>query len=506
MDKVNYVSFLNKDYYYNLPNFSVDVPIRNLFLFSEANSNAVAGGNVNGTTEYVDGANRIMVDLWNSAELNLEWAIQQYGASPNNYKPPMLPTSKFRIYKTNDEFSNTAMISNDTLKVQIFAKEIAYGNLSQPPLAEATIVFPSSCHSLNLQELIDLANVTFQQTTITVDRQSVKLDRILTCDWSFFPYALDFMYQRTVYVKSAIIKTTNSSNYWIRFLGRWPLLQFFGKPMTGDTLDSSASLMTQLRTRQQERRIKNRSRLAESKTIIQKSSDDVSITSINTNRLAPQKNASQYIKCDEVGIYGIYDADIQQIFPFYATSNGDVQLPIACMKRDAELIIAPQQTYIGFYDGYLNDNLNSFSVRLKSSEIWIYTNGDSTDAHSLHFHLTSGYASPLSNYNSPGLLSCKRLYNPLVYSRDIFQVGPQESISFHITWPHYSSDEKTESPDVRCVGGVIHCHFLQHNDANSMIIQYFVDRESGSEKHIEKHEEECVDGKNLPTHANCCHS
>ena len=48
----------------------------------------------------------------------------------------MLPTSKFRIYKTNDEFSNTAMISNDTLKVQIFAKEIAYGNLSQPPLAK----------------------------------------------------------------------------------------------------------------------------------------------------------------------------------------------------------------------------------------------------------------------------------------------------------------------------------------------------------------------------------
>ena len=75
--------------------------------------------------------------------------------------------------------------------------------------------------------------------------------------------------------------------------------------MTGDTLDSSASLMTQLRTRQQERVIKNRSRLAEWKTIIQKSSDDVSITSINTNRLAPQKNASQYIKCDEVGIYGI---------------------------------------------------------------------------------------------------------------------------------------------------------------------------------------------------------
>jgi len=45
-----------------------------------------------------------MVDLWNSAELNLEWALQQYEQAPNNYKPPILPTSKFRIYKTNDEF------------------------------------------------------------------------------------------------------------------------------------------------------------------------------------------------------------------------------------------------------------------------------------------------------------------------------------------------------------------------------------------------------------------
>ena len=26
------------------------------------------------------------------------------------------------------------------------------------------------------------------------------------------------------------------------------------------------------------------------------------------------------------------------------------------------------------------------------------------------------------------------------------------------------------------IGGVIHCHFLQHNDANSMIIQYFVEQ------------------------------
>ena len=122
------------------------------------------------------------------------------------------------------------------------------------------------------------------------------------------------------------------------------------------------------------------------------------------------------------------------------------------MKQNAELIIPNQQTYIGLYDGYLNDNLNSFSVKLHSNEIWIYNNVDTTDAHSLHFHLTSGFASPLSSYNTPGLLSSKRSYAPLTYSRDIYQVGPQESVAFHLTWPYYSSDQKTKSPSIHCVG------------------------------------------------------
>ncbi len=144
------------------------------------------------------------------------------------------------------------------------------------------------------------------------------------------------------------------------------------------------------------------------------------------------------------------------------------------MKRNAELIISPQQTYVGLYDGYLNDNLNSFSVKLHSTETWLYTNGDCADSHPLHFHLTSGFVSPQSSYNSQGLVSCKRKYNPLVYGKDIYQIGPQETLAFNLTWPHYSSYDKTKSPKFRCIGGVIHCHFMQHNDSNSMIIQYYV--------------------------------
>lgn len=466
--KYNYTSFLNNNYFYNLPDFDSNNPIRNIFLFPETNTNAQAGGNINGTTEYVDGANRIMCDLWNSSELDLEWALNQYNLNPNNFKPVILPSSKFRIFKTNDQFSNTAMISNDTLTIQFFTDPISYGNFMQIPIATTTVIFPPN-QLLNLQQWVDLINTTFRQTTVTIPTfmNPVTLDTILVCDWSFFPYALDFLYQKTVYIKSAVVKTINNSNLWIRFLGRWPLLQFFGKPMTGDTLPSGGyGLMSTLRSKQQKNNAKIKHRI--NKTLNKK----------NDNVCSIEKPKSLYTKCDEVGIYGIYDAEIQQIFPFYATNDGETQLPIPCMKKCAELIIQPNQTYIGLYDGYLNDNLNSFSVKLHSNEIWLYTNGDCADSHPIHFHLTSGYVVPQSTYNSAGLVSSKRLYNPLIYSRDIYQIGPQEQIAFYLTWPKYSSYDQTKSPLITNIGGVIHCHFLQHNDSNSMIIQYFVDKSS----------------------------
>lgn len=150
------------------------------------------------------------------------------------------------------------------------------------------------------------------------------------------------------------------------------------------------------------------------------------------------------------------------------------------MKRNGELIIVPEQTYVGLYDGYLNDNLSSFSVKLKSTETWIYTNGDATDAHSFHFHLTSGYVSPHSKYNTPGLLNPDNQYNQLLYSKDIYQIGPQQVLAFDLTWPDYPSTESSSSPKINGLGGAIHCHFLQHNDSNSMVIQYFVDDISSS--------------------------
>jgi FtsP/CotA-like multicopper oxidase with cupredoxin domain len=180
-------------------------------------------------------------------------------------------------------------------------------------------------------------------------------------------------------------------------------------------------------------------------------------------------------KCEEFKIYGIYDADVQQIFPYYATEDPNEQLPIACMKRNAELIINHNSKYVGLYDGYLNDNIKTFSVKLNSTEVWRYLNGDNADAHALHFHLTSGFAQPLSPQSSAGLMSPEREYAALTYSRDVYQVGPGEIIAFNVRWANYSSLDKTSSPDLNNIGGLIHCHLLKHVDVNSMVIQYFVD-------------------------------
>ncbi len=440
----NYISLLNNKYFYNIPKIDLAVPKRNFLLFPETNTNAIASGNVNGVTEYIDSANRIMVDLWNSNELDLNYAIDQYNLNPNNFKPTVLPSSKFKIYKTNDQYSNTAMISNDTITIEFFENPITYGDKTSIPISLITVIFPPT-DFINIQEWINLINTTFTNTLVSGLGTYQNLSEILQCDWSFFPYQYPYMYAKNICIKSAIIKTLNNSSYYIRILGRWPILQFFGKSLTGAVIDNDLSTVS-----------------------------NISPNTQNQFHLDIIKNPAQYVKCDEYGIYGITDADIQVFFPAYATTDGEIQLPIACMKRNGELIINPNYTFKGFYDGYLNDNLNSFSVKLKSTELWLYNNGDNADNHPIHFHLTSGYAVPELVYNSPNLLSVDRKTSPLIYSRDIYQVGPQQTVGFYLTWPNYPSNAKTSSPDITGVGGVIHCHFLPHNDANSMIIQYYI--------------------------------
>ena len=422
--KINYLNLLNSKYFYNVPTLEDYTPTRNFVLFTETDANTEKP---NGLTESIKDANRIICDLWNSNELDLSMAIYEYYKNQNHFKPKILPTSRFTIHKTNDRYSNTAMISNDTLFIQIYDSILSYGDFTTDPIATVQVVFPSSDNSLNIQEWIDIINQTFSSTLIDIPQypEYRNVSDMLSCDWSFFPYYISFVPKRSIVIKSAVIMTTNKTPFTIRFLGRIMLINFFGKSLIGQELNESYDT----------------------------------------------KYKHLYIPCNERQIYGILDADIQTIWPHYSTDDPSFQLPITCMRRNGELIIKPLSTFTGIYDSFKNNNLQVFNVKVNKTESWIYHNADAGDAHCLHFHLTSGFVIPQNNKQI--LLTDPSL--PQFYSRDVYQIGGQQSIQFLLTFPEISSEDGNPvSHPFHHLGGVIHCHFLAHNDENGMYIQFGV--------------------------------
>lgn len=424
--KINYIPFLNRNYFYNIPTLINNPPVRNFVLFGDSDANSPAGGIATGLTEFIDGANRIVCDLWNSDELDTNYAVAAYQKSPNNYKPSILPSSKFTILETNDRYSNTAMISNDKLFVEIFNQEIEYGDFDDSPILSKFVKFQPKA-LMNIQQWIEQVNIAFKNTLISMlDYPEYKnLHDLIECDWSFFPYVVPYSSSKSIYIKSAVILTKNKSPFTIRLNARLSLIQFFGKALNGQTLDQSWK----------------------------------------------DEYPDLFTPCDEKKLYGILNAEIQSLWPFYATDDPSLQLPIACMKREAELIIQPNSCFVGIYDGFYNNNLNVFSTKFKSGESWVYTNLDVADAHCLHFHLTSGFVTCQNN-------NILQLDNPtynFFYSRDIYQIGAQTSLSFYIIFADYPSSDPTEPEQYSTIGGVIHCHFFAHTDSNGMMIQFRVD-------------------------------
>lgn len=449
----DYISSLNPNYYYNLPNVTSQTPSRNICIWGETDINYskgssgnpyimddITGKNIYGITEWSNGSMRIRSDFWNSNELDLNQALIAYSNSPNNYKPKVLPSSDFRVTKTNDDYINIAMISNDTYTIQGFQDSILYDDTTTIPIFSATIILPPSNPkiNLNIQQWVDLLNNSLRTTIINLNGQTFSADTVLSFDWSFFPYGINLSNGTIKYFKSAIIKTKNSSNFCIRILGRWAILQMMGKNVTS-----------------------------------------------NLNLTPPIPNSgpccSVDAPCDEESLYGVYDNLIQTNYPYYSTNDQNIQKPILCPRRDAQLIIQSDQTHIGFYDEMANDNINVFSTKLRSTEIWTYLNGDHIDSHPIHFHLTGGFSyQSLSTINStPGTPGSEETLGlTLTYGRDIYQIGPQQSISFALTWPYYSSEDTTNSPYIPNIGSNIHCHYLPHYDTNIMALIYSVKPES----------------------------
>jgi FtsP/CotA-like multicopper oxidase with cupredoxin domain len=465
--QINYISLLNKNYFYNLPEID-NVPTRNFIFFPDDEENAIPS-NPYGATEYIDGANRIIVDLWNSIELDLAYAITQYSLSPNNYldsgkeqvrleamlpksyQPNILPSCMFKILPTNMQYINYNMIENDILKIQFFDQVIIYGDNKPIPIAEVTIVFPATTKPLNINQWKSLVMEKFNSTNVNFIKDTVLLGDLLGYDWTFYPYHVAYLVDKVQYIKSVLIKNQNKSNFYIKLIGKWQLLQFFGKPMAADTLEMAMTNNT------------------------------MTMRTTNTNNTIPMTNTGNTIPNNCIipnpGMDNMFPNNknilIQTIYPQYATN--DPENPIMTFDGTAELIIKPNSTYYGPIDGFMNDDLMNFSVKKNTSEKWIYHNMDTQDTHPFHFHLTSGFVDVFDPVNSPDLVSINKSYTNYLYSKDTYAIGSQQTLGFYLKFPNYTSEDtgSKQSDNVKNLGYMYHCHYMTHHDM-SMMGQYFV--------------------------------
>lgn len=454
---INYVSLLNKKYFYNIPE-TINVPFRNFILFGDdfENFNTV-GGNPNGSTECINGQNRIFVDMWNSKELDFSYALTQYNLNMNNFRPAVLPTCLFKIYPTDNEYMNYSMLANDTLIVKLYDHPIQYGDNTTIPLGTCTVIFPATDKPLNIDQIINLINGKFAATTINLLGNTVVLSNILTLDWTFYPYKISYITNKTQYIKTVMMKTTNKSNFYVSFTGKWQLLQFFGKTVGTGMMNMNMNTNTKLSTTQKNLAFVCPQGKGDKCTCIPKSNitNNIDMKSMMGNDTFPNN----------------YNMNIQEIFAAFATS--DPNNPITTYDDNALMIINANSTYYGFVDGFQTDSIMNFSVRKNVSEKWIYTNLDIQDTHPLHFHLTTGFVDVFDDVISNGLVSDKNSHFPYIYSRDTYGIGPQQKIAFFVKFLNYVSGEGLLDPPIRYLGYMYHCHYMTHHDM-SMMGQYFV--------------------------------
>lgn len=493
----NYINLLNKNYYYNIPKIH-DVPTRLFALFPDYTTNyydAINYGNpvyeVNpyGVTEYLNGANRIIVDMWNDHELNLMCAYAQYDLNKNNYKPSVLPTCLFRILSSRDldaeNFLNFNMLANDTLYIDIFDANVnpyyidstGTTQYTSNPLASVCIVFPAIDKPLNISEWTTLVNKLYSQTHI--QGLDICLSSILEYDWTFFPYKVNYMSLPSnsndlnavpnyplipIYLKTVMIKNINkTSKFNIRMSAKWELLNFFGKTIAGMSGPLGTSMMNTMPY----------------------SFTPTTVSCSNMNNCAYTNDSMV------VDMHGNQDQALQNVFTVFADPinpyNNATQVGGSIMVNMSDLVtfsiparVDPTSVsgdnngiYKGFIDGYQNDALMNFSVKLNSSEKWVYHNMDTQDSHPFHLHLTSGFADLTNNNTSKAIIGDSHNgHNQYPYSIDTYGVPSQQHVSWYLKFMNYTSKKGFKQKNI---GFMYHCHYMSHHDM-MMMGQYYVFR------------------------------
>jgi len=465
----NYLTYLNPEYFYNIPDMTPNVPTRQVIF----NMSMTANPQID---EFVMDQPRVYMDMWNNIDYHM-WK------QTRNAK--YLPTCLFNITGDNSH-ENYKFVSNQKMTINFL-------NSKNALVKSVNIIFPVTPVPLNILQWTDLVNSQYSKTYLGLSTEYKNVSDILEFSWSDIELNLGVnATNKNVAVKTVITKNINkSTEYSIQMIAPCTLLLLFGKSigsiikventtktmsMTSSGSDSSSDPPI----------IKNKY-LYVYKIILYFLILILILLIIWVGRISLYYQNYKYTTQTELFVFVFFIFVVfyyyQTIYIYTCNSNSNIQLIYPCngtktgMKKpfktnsiNATLTIAPNSTYKGCPMGYANENFFACSVLQDNSEKWIFINADNDNNHPLHFHLTSGFANINSNGDSLCLTNKKYNYN-LLYSKDTYAIGGLQTIEFYTKFANFNF--YTNNNIMPYLGFSIHCHFLMHHD-NGMMNQFAV--------------------------------
>lgn len=424
---INYLQFLNKKYFRNLPDLTNTPPTRKII-----GEYDITTSKDNGSTDYISsGQNRFMVDIFNSKEKEMY----------NLDNKSIIPTCLFKIVDNPNNYENYAMVVNNKLTVNLYDNNNSL-------LQIINITFDTNTQELpyNITEWFNIVNTIFANTNVNIQNKSYKyLSDILNYDYEIAEYSVpyaDTSIPSEIIHTIKIINTNKTTDLTIELQGPQSLLNFFGKPFMGMYMPSHTPMHMSSHT----------------------SKHTPIHTPMHTDNECCSKNSS-----------------LKQMMVMSGDASGNTQETVH--GGDFTLKIEPYTSYHGFIDGFMNENYSNFTVLKESTERLYYCNLDTEITHPLHFHLTSLYfdrKNPLNSpdvpyNNNPTSTTVYNDYNQTLYSKDVVNVSPQQKLNFYLKYAFCSSD------NAPYLGYMYHCHIMEHHDM-SMMGQFYVLNETNFNK------------------------
>jgi hypothetical protein len=335
------------------------------------------------------------------------------------------------------------MLDNHILLVNIYK--------DKKKITQIKIEFPQSEVPMNIRIWTELVNNMYSQYCFKDEENTIYLSDILEYVWEPYLYVFTYLenqssnvteenkyYKPETIIKNVRILNINKSNkYDVELESPFTLLTFFGKPFTGMPNMHMSNMKHNNQT-----------------------TDKCGDNHDDGNHDVCNCCCDPECHCEQ---HNMPMDNLQQVFVYAGTRDGT---SVPEVNNNFTLMVYKKETYIGFCDGFNNDNFKNFSVKKNTSEKYCYYNGDATDAHPFHFHLSSGY---VINEDQNLDTTKTNLLNYVYYSKDNYAIPPQSNITVRVKFDNYSS----EDGEIPYLGFMYHCHFMAHHDMN-MMSEYFV--------------------------------